>query len=267
MKLFPADWPGFLEELAAWGELSITARRTFLDGITPGLSLASARGEPAIGELWDTGFLTESGSVEHFEVAAGRVQFHQVMKALQKHPLFETPGLAVLCSYLGDHYTQQERSQLHESLALLPNDLPRVAGFVSSVEWLREALARASRPSEATELAIARMTLSFFTEQRDHIAVRDLEEYFPQTAREELCAGVRLGLQRCRLLPRAAPLRPGAPHRHMARGRAPAAEAVGGSRTGAGERRAVLPPSLSHRGHDHAPAGRARGIDSPPARG
>ena len=48
MKLFPADWLGFLDELAAWGELSIPARRTFLDAVTPGLSLAPARGEPSI---------------------------------------------------------------------------------------------------------------------------------------------------------------------------------------------------------------------------
>jgi hypothetical protein len=38
--------------------------------------------------------------------------------------------------------------------------------------------------------------LSFFTEQRDRIAVRDLEEYFPTVHRDELCAAARLGLQR-----------------------------------------------------------------------
>jgi hypothetical protein len=196
MRLFPGDWLGFLDELAAWGELSIPARRTFLDAITPGLSIAPARGEPSISELHDAGLLVESGSAGHFEVAPALVQFHQVMKSLQKHPLFETPGLAVLCSYMGEHYTQQERSQLHESLALLPNDLPRIAGFVSSVEWLQEALARPSRPSEGAELAAARAMLSFFTEQRDRVPMRDLEEYFPGMARIDLCAGARLGLQR-----------------------------------------------------------------------
>jgi hypothetical protein len=40
------------------------------------------------------------------------------------------------------------------------------------------------------------MLLSFFKEQRDHVAFRDLEEYFPQTGRDELCAGIRLGVQR-----------------------------------------------------------------------
>ena len=196
MRLFPTDWLGFLDELAAWGELSIPARRTFLDAITPGLSLSPARGEPSISELHDAGLLIESGTARHFEVAPSRVQFHQVMKSLQKQPLFETPGLAVLCSYLGEHYTLQERSQLHESLALLPNDLPRIAGFVSSVEWLQESLGRPSRPSEAAELAAARAMLSFFTEQRDRVPMRDLEEYFPGTPRVDLCAGARLGLQR-----------------------------------------------------------------------
>ena len=142
MRLFPADWRGFLHELAAWGELSIPARRTFLDGTLPGLSVAPARGDPEISELRDAGFLTETGSSGYFEVAENVVALHQVMKSLQKYPVFESPGLAVLCSYLSEHYAQAERSQLHETLALLPNDLPRIAGFVSSVEWLQGALAR-----------------------------------------------------------------------------------------------------------------------------
>jgi hypothetical protein len=196
MRLFPSDWLGFLDELAAWGDLSIPARRTFLDAITPGLSLSPARGEPSIGELHDAGLLVESGTAGHFEVAPALAGFHQVMKSLQKHPLFETPGLAVLCSYLGEHYSLQERSQLHESLALLPSDLPRIAGFVSSLEWLQEALGRPSRSSETAELATARTMLSFFTEQRDRVPMRDLEEYFPGIPRLELCAGARLGLQR-----------------------------------------------------------------------
>ena len=196
MRLFPADWQGFLHELAAWGELSIPARRTFLDGTLPGLSVAPARGDPEISELRDAGLLTETGSSGNFEVAESVVAFHQVMKSLRKYPVFESPGLAVLCSYLSEHYTQAERSQLHESLALLPNDLPRIAGFVSSVEWLQGALARKARPPVAAEIEAARMLLAFFIEQRDRIPARDLEEYFPAIAVEDLCAGLRLGVQK-----------------------------------------------------------------------
>jgi hypothetical protein len=194
MRLFPSDWLGFLGQLAAWGELSIPARRTFLDGITPGLSFLPGLGDPAVSELRDAGLLVESGGTGYLAVSERYGGFHQVMKALAKHPLFESPGLASLCSYLSEHYSQQERSQLHESLALLPNDLPRIAGFVSSAEWLQAALSRSGRPSEAWETA--RAMLSFFTEQRDRIAVRDLEEYFPGSRREDLCAGARLGMQR-----------------------------------------------------------------------
>jgi hypothetical protein len=118
------------------------------------------------------------------------------MKALEKFPLFESSGLSALCSYLAEHYSPQERSALHESLALLPNDIPRIAGFVSSVEWLDNALRHAARAREGAGLEAASALLAFFKEQRDHVAFRDLEEYFPHMGREALCAGVRLGVQR-----------------------------------------------------------------------
>jgi len=212
MKLFPADLPGFLDELARWTELSIEARRAFLDGTAPGLSVDPVVGGTAVAELRDAGFLQPSRRGELLEIAVELASFHQVLKSLARCPIFERPGLSFLSAYLGDHYTPQERSQIHESIALLPNDLPRVAGLVSSVEWLRTALGperpaggpggrpgRAAPPSDSTARAVAsaRRLLSFFTEQRDRVALRDLEEYFPGVPREELCDGVRLGMQRC----------------------------------------------------------------------
>ncbi len=195
MKLFPPDWPGFLEDLVSWGGLSIPARRTFLDGITPGLTIDAGRSDPAIAELRDERLIEDTGRGP-LGVAERFAGFHQVMKSLQKHPVFESPGLAVLCSYLAEHYSPQERSQLHESLALLPNDLPRIAGFVSSVEWLQTALARPRKGADPAEAGTARVMLAFFTEQRDRIQARDLEEYFPGIPREDLCVGVRHGIQR-----------------------------------------------------------------------
>ena len=188
MRLFPGDWPGFLDDLAAWGGLSIAARRSFLDGIAPGLTIEAGRGEGALSELRDEGMLEPSGRAGALAVPEQFVGFHQVLKSLQKYPLFESPGLAVLCAYLGEHYTPQERSQLHQSLALLPNDLTRMAGLVSSVEWVQTGLGRAP--------AAARAMLNFFTEQRDRIPLRDLEEYFPGLPREELLGGLRHGLLR-----------------------------------------------------------------------
>ena len=205
MKLFPADWPGFLDELVRWGELSIDGRRAFLDGMAPGLSIDPASGGAAVAELRDVELLEPSGRGETLGMTERSAALHQVLKSLQKFPLFESPGLALLSAYLAEHYTQQERSQLDESLALLPNDLPRIAGFVSSVEWLQGALDRPVRPEArragpepgSNGSAAARTLLAFFTEQRDRVPLRDLEEYFPGLHRDELCAGVRHGVQRC----------------------------------------------------------------------
>lgn len=196
MRLFPPDWQTFLEELVQWGELSISARRTFLDGLRPGLSLAAAPGDHAMEELKDAGLLEKSGTIGYLAVTPEHESFHHVMKALEKHPLFEGSGLAALCAYLADHYTSRDRSLLHESLALLPNDLPRVAGLVSSVEWLEAALPRQGAPGDAAGLEAARAMLRFFRDQRDRVAVRDLEDYFPKIGRDDLCAGIRIGIQR-----------------------------------------------------------------------
>jgi len=196
MRLFPPDWPTFLDELALWGELSISARKTFLDGLRPGLSLAASPGGTAMEELSVAGLLEDADNPGYLTVTEQHKSFHHVMKALEKCPLFEGAGLAALCAYLGDHYTSRERSLLHESLALLPNDLPRVAGLVSSVEWLEAALPQNGAPGNATGLAEARIMLRFFREQRDRVALKDLEDYFPAMRREDLCAGIRIGIQR-----------------------------------------------------------------------
>ncbi|HVO39541.1 MAG TPA: helicase-associated domain-containing protein, partial [Spirochaetia bacterium] len=100
------------------------------------------------------------------------------------------------CGYMADHYSARERSHLHESLALLPNDLPRIAGFVSSVEWLGAALERAGPPQDADGLAAARALLRFFRDRRERVTVRDLADYFPRTEEDELAAGIRVGVQR-----------------------------------------------------------------------
>jgi hypothetical protein len=196
MRLFPTDWQGFLDELSAWGELSIPARRAFVDGTVPGMSVEAAHGDPAMDELCDVGFLEESENPDHFDVVERWVSFHQVLKSMEKYPLFESPGLASLSSYLSEHFSPAERSALHESLALLPNDLARIAGFVSSVEWLQGAFTRKLRPSEVGDLDTARALLAFFTEQRDRVPFRDMEEYFPEVGRERLCDAIRLGVQR-----------------------------------------------------------------------
>jgi len=196
MRLFPADWRGFLKDLQTWGELSIPARRAFLDGVRPGLSLLTSSSEPAVQELTDAGLLEETDNADYLAVPPEGAQLHAVLKSLEKYPLFETPGLAALCGYMADHYSARERSHLHESLALLPNDLPRIAGFVSSVEWLGAALERAGPAQDADGLAAARALLRFFRDRRARVAVRDLADYFPRAAEDELAAGIRVGVQR-----------------------------------------------------------------------
>ena len=192
MKHFPSSWDGFLGALALWGGLSIAARRAFLDGLRPGLAVDAAARDPSILELRDAGFLSPAASLGALRIDPGLAGFHQLMKAMEKHPVFARPvgpDQAVLCAYLAEHYSARERSALHESIALLPNDLPRVARLVSSVEWLENFLAR-----EGTQPA--HPMLRFFMEQRERVAVRDLEEYLPSLSREQLSLALSLAVRR-----------------------------------------------------------------------
>ncbi len=192
MKHFPASWGSFLAELAPWGGLSIAARRAFLDGLRPGLPVDAAARDPAILELTDAGFLAAAAGPGSLRIDPRFAGFHQMMKALEKHPVFASPGgpdQAALCAYLSEHYSPRERSALHQSIALLPNDLPRVARLVSSVEWLEEFLGR-----EASEPA--RRMVRFFMEQRERVALRDLEEYLPSLPTEELSPALSLAVRR-----------------------------------------------------------------------
>ncbi len=200
MKHFPASWGSFLGELARWGGLSIAARRAFLDGLRPGLPFDAGARDPAILELADAGFLVAVARPGSLVIDPRLAGFHQLMKALERHSVFARLGVlgqasssgpdqATLCAYISEHYSPRERSALHQSIALLPNDLPRVARLVSSVEWLEEFLAR-----EASEPA--RRMVRFFMEQRERVALRDLEEYLPSLAPEQLSSALALAVRR-----------------------------------------------------------------------
>ncbi len=203
MKLFPSDWAGFLDHISLWGQLSIPARRVFLDGVRPGLTVEASIDDPPVKELLDAALLTDSDIAGRVSVDAGYVRFHQLLKVLEKIGVFESPGFDVLRDYLTEHYTQNERSLLHESLAFHPDDFSRIASLVTSVEWLEEFLSRdrALRPeretgqSHARILSAARSILKYFMEQRDRVPLKDLEEYFPELERLALASSLRLGVQ------------------------------------------------------------------------
>ncbi len=203
MKLFPSDWAGFLDHISLWGQLSIPARRIFLDGVRPGLTVEASIDDPPVKELLDAALLTDSDIAGRVSVGAGYVRFHQLLKVLEKISVFESPGFDVLRDYLTEHYTQNERSLLHESLAFHPDDFSRIASLVTSVEWLEEFLSRdrALRPereagqSHTRTLSAARIILKYFMEQRDRVPLKDLEEYFPELGRLTLASSLRLGVQ------------------------------------------------------------------------
>jgi hypothetical protein len=203
MKLFPADWIGFLDDVSVWGQLSISARKVFLDGVRPGLSVEVSVEDPTVRELLDAGLLSDSEAAGRVSVDPGYARFHQLIKTLERISVFESPGFDVLREYLSEHYTQNERSLLHESLAFHPDDFSRIASLVTSVEWLEDFLSRdrtllakrENRPSRSGALSSAREILRYFMEQRDRVPLKDLEEYFPGMGRLPLASALGLGVR------------------------------------------------------------------------
>jgi hypothetical protein len=195
MKLFPTNWEGFLEDVSLWGQLSIPARRVFLDGARPGLTIESSGEDPAIGELWGSGFLSDTGRSGYYSVNPRFSGFHRLAKALEKSRIFETPGFDVLREYLSEHFTRVERALLHESFAFHSDDYGRMAGIITTVEWLEEFLKRDRiGPHGQAYRGVAEM-LRFFMDQRDHVPIRDLEDYFPSADRIAIALSLKLGVQ------------------------------------------------------------------------
>jgi hypothetical protein len=203
VRLFPADWQGFLEDVALWAQLSIPARTAFLDGMRPGLGVEDSSSIPALDDLRDAGLLAAGASPGYLTVDPRYGRFHHLLKALERIRVFEEPGFDVLRDYLSEHFSQAERSRLHESLAFHPNDFGRIASLVTTVEWLEEFMSRDRIPPAAREdagaharaLAGARQMLGFLMEQRALVPLRDLEEYFPGMDRKASAAALRLGVQ------------------------------------------------------------------------
>jgi hypothetical protein len=193
MRLFPMDWQEFLEDSVHWGQLSIPARKTFLHGARPGLRIVPDSEDPSVSELGDTGFLEEEAN--GLTVSPKYARFHRLAKALERIPIFETPGFDVLREYLIEHFTRAERSLLHASFAFHPDDFSRIASLITTTEWLEEFLSRRGAGGQTAALDGARRILRFFMEQRDHVPLKDMEEYFPGLGRQALPSALKLGVQ------------------------------------------------------------------------
>ncbi len=201
MRLLQADWRGLLESVSLWGQLSIPARKAFLDAIRPGLGVEASAADAAVNELWEAGLLSDHGSIGYLSVDPEFSRFHRLLKVLENIAVFESPGFDILRDYFTEHFTRPERAMLHESLAFHPDDFGRISALVASTEWLEGFLARGPRmkrvagaPSAAA-LKDARAILRFFMEQRDHVPLKDMEEYFPKMERPALAAALKLGAQ------------------------------------------------------------------------
>ena len=202
MRLLLTDWQGLLEEVTQWGQLSIPSRRAFLDGVRPGLGIEAPAENPAINELWEAGFLADHGSIGYLSVDPSYSRFHRLLKTLERIAVFESPGFDILREYFSEHFTRAERARLHESLAFHPDDFGRISGLVASTDWLEGFLSRgrktehgAGRRAQGGAQDDAREILRFFMDQRDHVPLRDIEEYFPKLEKAPLAAALKLGVQ------------------------------------------------------------------------
>jgi hypothetical protein len=200
VRLLLADWQGFLEDVSLWAQLSIPSRKAFLDGIRPGLGIETTADDPAMSELREAGLLSDYGSTGYLSVDPDFSRLHRLLKILERIAVFESPGFDILREYFSEHFTRAERTQLHESLAFHPDDFGRISGLVASTDWLESFLSRApslergtGKPGAAA-LHDARDILRFFMNQRDHVPLRDMEEYFPKLG-TSLAAALKLGVQ------------------------------------------------------------------------
>ena len=112
MKLFDLSWVQVLRDLARWEAVTLPARRVLLDVLKPSGYVPSE----ALGSHRDP--LVAAGLVQ-LDVSGRRAMVPEdarfllrVLRAMDRHRVFDEPTPATLTRYLGEHFSNQEIERL-----------------------------------------------------------------------------------------------------------------------------------------------------------
>jgi hypothetical protein len=141
MNIPEIEWQQFLADLPLFQRQPREARRLFLQKVHGGQPVSSCELGEHFQVLCASGFLVPGVRETNVIVPPRYRTFSRVVRALNRHRVFDSPTRAAFQAYLDEHFTRDERTALNRRAAgryyYKAGDLyPRI----SSVEWVRQFL-------------------------------------------------------------------------------------------------------------------------------
>ncbi|GJG86481.1 hypothetical protein tb265_16620 [Gemmatimonadetes bacterium T265] len=112
MKLLDVRWPAVLAELPRWDALPVAARRVALDQLKPSANVAAAALGPARDALLGAGLVRLDPAGRRALVADDARELVRVLRAADRHRVFDAPTPAALLHYLEEHFTTEDVQRL-----------------------------------------------------------------------------------------------------------------------------------------------------------
>ena len=141
MHHLEVNWKDMLQLLERWRKVPLDARQIFLHK-------SETRNLPAkhYGEALEP--LIEAGLLAPLTADSSRVKmpdkvkpFRRMMRASDRHPLFDEPSTRVLINYLSDHFTNEECHRfLDQTYRYYGVNYDELVNHITSASWLNEFL-------------------------------------------------------------------------------------------------------------------------------
>jgi len=112
VKLLDVRWPSVLQELARWDALSPAARRVALDQLKPSANVAAAALGGAQRALLGAGLVRLDPAGRRALVPEDARELVRVLRAADRHRVFDAPTPAALLHYLEEHFTTEDVQRL-----------------------------------------------------------------------------------------------------------------------------------------------------------
>ncbi|HEY0776674.1 MAG TPA: hypothetical protein VGD56_01790, partial [Gemmatirosa sp.] len=143
MKLLDVQWPTVLGDLARWQLLPFAARRVALDQLKPSADVAVAGLGGARDALIRAGLARIDAAGRRARVPEDARELVRVLRAADRHRVFDAPVPYTLVHYLEEHFTSEDVQRLggHAGYPSAFASRPALAAHVGSEAWAGDLLA------------------------------------------------------------------------------------------------------------------------------
>ncbi len=206
MKLFDVDWVSVLVGLRRWDGLLLPARRVMLDELKPHGYIPSHKLGAHLESIVATGIPEYDAAHKRVFVGDDQRELVKVLRAMDRHPVFDHPTPAQLMDYMAEHFT-------NEDIVVLGSGMPNrhsVAQRVARHTWAGDLLNARTAPKITAWVGARGMRIDHGSMDRIHdlqqlahalletpggMPLRELVERYAKPGLSHLAGGLHLGLR------------------------------------------------------------------------